>query len=192
MDAVEFFATHHPAPGCISKELQNLAEQVQVSWESVSVHPLFSLGPVGADEEVCRPHTNPTHYAPGKNELKPTAFDDAFTFGLSVERLKHASLDACIAKAERRVAKANMDRAEDLPQKVVFGYSVFEVKSLRNVQAKADGSKDAPRRGLGVYDTALEGEPEHADVCVLVPKSQGARSARLELFRLGNASHQLV
>lgn len=188
MEAPEFFAKHH-ATGNISKELQHLEEEVQVRWESESVHPAHSPGPVRDAEALCRPHVNPTHYEAGRQQLKPTAFDDAITFGLSVDRLSIASLDAILAKAAQRLSGSNAATGRT---RVLFGYSTFQTEELRKLHVQADGSKDPPRRGVGVYDTALEGEPEHADVCVIAPNSHGGRSVRLELFRLGNASHRLL
>ena len=184
MEAAEFFETHF-AEGNISKELQTLPEEVQVAWEAERVHPLHSPGSVAHDEIVCRCHVSPTHYEPGKQQLKPTAFQDAATFGLSVDRLKHASLESILAKAKQRVEIGKAGR-------ILFGFSMFEVGQLRQVRVRLEGSKDPDRRGLGVYDTALQDEPEHADVCTIAPSSHGGRSVRHALFQMGNATHKLL
>lgn len=188
MDAVDFFAAHHPAPGEISKELQKIDEVTVVSWERVCVHPAYSPGPVADAESVRRTHTNPVHFDPNKQELKPTAFDDAMSFGLSVDRLVHAEGQAVLVKAQNRIAEWNEARQAGAPERSVCGYSDFSAKDVRAVLTTADGSGDAPVRGLGVYDTGLDGEPEHADICVIAPKSKGGRRARAELYKLGNSS----
>lgn len=192
MSPGEFFKTHHSS-GEISKELQKLDEETQLRWEVQTAHPAHSPGPVASDEMVCRPHTNPTHYDTSRKELKPTAFDDAADKGLSVDRLNVSSVEHSVAKARKRAEEFNTRRKEGAPHRTVFGHSVLAVASLRAIfTVKADGSSEPQRRGLGVYDTALEGEPEHADVCQIAPNRQGGRSARFQLFQLGNAAHRLL
>lgn len=190
MTAAEFFAAHYS--GEISKQLQTLDEETQVAWEAESVHPDHSPGPVAHEERLCRPHVNPVHYEPGRQELKPTAFQDAATIGLSVDRLTHADIKHSLAKAQVRVQVQNTGATPGAPERSVYGYSIFDVSELRAVKVQGQGSKIPPRRGLGVYDTSLNGEAEHADVCFVAPNTHGGRSARLDLFRLGNATHQLL
>lgn len=189
MEAPEFFAEHYPKLN-ISKALQQLPEEIQVKWESERVHPEYSPGPVSAEETVCRALVSPTHYNPDSKEIKPTAFDDAANKGLSIDRLAHAPLDAILKKAQGRVDAHNAkeDRRED---RSLIGYSTFMVVDLRNVKVGLKPDHADMRRGIGVYDTALKSEPEHADVCQIAPNSQGGRSARSRLFALANATFVL-
>lgn len=185
MSAPEFFAKHYPNK-TISKELQKLPEQQQVAWEDESVHPDRSPGPLRTDERVCRPLTSPTHFDQVGGTVKPTAFDDAANKGLSVDRLAFADLAAILGKADERAKAYNADG--DKPEvREVIGHCEFAVSDLRAVLVQADGSGVPPRRGLGVYDTALDGEREHADVCQIAPNAQGGRSARSLLYNLAKS-----
>jgi len=185
MNAPEFFAEHYPNKN-ISKELQKLAEQQQVAWEAESVHPQLSPSTVNADELVCRPLTSPTHFDLGSGIVKPTAFDDAANKGLSVDRLSLNGLHHILGKADARARQYNA--SGDKPEtREVIGHIEFCVSEVRSVFVKLESSEDPSRRGLGIYDTALEGEPEHADICQIAPNAQGGRSARSQVFTLAKS-----
>lgn len=189
MQAVDFFHEHYfDEAKEISKVLQGVEPPTQLHWESTSVHPELSPGPVHDDEVLCRPMINPVHYDTATGMLKPTAFDDCSSIGLSVDRLAHVTTERSLQKARARVTEYNARPDKKLERSLV-GHTVLSVAAVRSVVALQQLQRQSEletRRALGVYDTSLDGEPEHADVLQLVPGKQAGRSARRDLFELGN------
>jgi hypothetical protein len=117
--------------------------------ECVSSH---SPGPVQHDETIVRMVCAPIHVQTKKPELKPSFFNHAFTRGMSAQRLEKAS-DEEIATWVNRFVSADAERAW-------LGYVVAPTRGIREVR-----SPDSDEQGFCVYDTALEDNRAHVDVC---------------------------
>ena len=182
----EFFAQHSGSPAKIAA-LTELPETVQLAWESESVSE-HSPGPVKNDENLCRPMVQPVHVKNGN--VDPTAFNDAGTRGLSVNRLSLLSLGAILQLGRERADHQNARRGPTAgSMRRLVGYTSFSVNALRELVYPRDEQSESSRRSFDVYDTATAVDKTHADVCILVPGKQAERSLRLDLYRLGNASY---
>lgn len=171
--ALEFFEQHSIADARL-KELQTKPEATQVAWETETCSR-HSPGPVQDEEYLIRAFDQPTHYRDG--EILPAAFTDVAVRGLSCNRLNYTSIRDALARSLERVAQANARRAINGAERQMVAYATFSVAHLRSLTCG-----DPPRRGLAVYDTGLEDDPSHADVCLLVSGKQAERSLRSSLF----------
>lgn len=158
------------------KELQKVGNEEAVRWESLSASQ-HSSGPVQPGEVVCRQVTHPTFFDEETGKLKPTAFDDVSNKGLSVDRLSVATEKEIAERAEARNAEWNAKFPEK-PSRTLHSLGHIDVNELRVLFVEKD-------RAFGVYDTALESNRSHADVCQLVSGgAQQARSIRASLFEM--------
>lgn len=164
------------------KALQNESLETQIEWESQTASE-HSPGPVVDDEQLVRYWLNPVHFDRQTGTLKPTAFDEACSFGLSVNRLKHVTIDEVRDLAQCRVNQSGQANPDQVPRELI-GYSAFSAAEVRKVQ-----TADPPpgRRAFGVYDTANPQDLSHADVCQIASKAQGAKSARMQMRQLANS-----
>lgn len=165
----------------ICKALQKESLETQVKWESQTASE-HSPMPVSDDELLVRYWIDPVHLDPQTGALKPTAFDEAAGFGLSVNRLKYVTLEDVRAVAQVRVDQWTQANSEKPPKKLI-GYSSFSASEVRATQT---ATPFPGRRALGVYDTASSDDISHADVCQIAPDAQGGRSARYQMRELAN------
>ncbi|NKJ45891.1 hypothetical protein CIC12_03865 [Burkholderia sp. SG-MS1] len=158
------------------KELQKVGNEEAVRWEALSASQ-HSPGPVAAGEVVCRQVTHPTFFDSETGKLKPTAFDDVSNKGLSVDRLSVATEKEIVERGEARNAEWNA-KFSDKPSRTLHSLGHIHVNELR---ALFVGNE----RAFGIYDTALETNRSHADVCQLASGGpQQARSIRASLFEM--------
>ncbi|WP_147376781.1 hypothetical protein [Noviherbaspirillum saxi] len=181
MDCIEFFSQNSGnKQKC--KDLQKLSQEQLVGWEgeSASAH---SPGPVQDNEILCRQIVSPVHYDPETNSLTAAAFSDASSFGMSVNRLAHASQEYIEELGENRVFRHNQGNPEK--ERLYLGTIQFLCADVRQITVQFE-TDPAPLRGFGVYDTALETDRSHADICELVHQKAHTRSIRLSLRDLAN------
>ena len=171
--ALEFFEQHATAEARLT-ELQAKPEATQVAWEAGTCSH-HSPGPVQDEECLVRAFDQPTHYRDG--EILPAAFTDVAVRGLSCNRLNYTTIEAALARSSERVAQANARRGIDAAERQTVAFATLSVAHLRSLMCGAP-----PRRGLAVYDTGLEDDPSHADVCLLVSGKHAERSLRSSLF----------
>lgn len=158
------------------KLLQQIPEDHQLAWESLSASE-FSPGVVQNDEKLVRRVEDPTHFDAITGKIKPTFFDDASNKGASCFRLKHTTLVQIADNARKYVDEINKN-PPSTGVRTAIGYATFSADEVRKVLAPTE----PPRRGAAVYDTGLQNEPAHADVCQLVSGKQAAKSVRAQLF----------
>lgn len=183
MNCEEFFVAHKDDEEPI-KLLQAIPHATLLEWEQQSASP-HSPGVIEGQELLCRHLLNPVHIEPGTGNLKPTAFDDVSSIGLSVNRLQHRSLDQVLASAQARVDAINQNPpATGL--RTLVGYAVLPVQDLRSLLT----DPPEPKRATGVYDTAKPDDVSHADVCQIVPGKATKRSLRSKLYEIGKVSHK--
>lgn len=136
-----------------SKELsKNYYHALQLEYFRASI---YSKDVVKNEEEVIRAFVNPTHVEPNGN-LKASAYDDALTHGLSVDRLKYSSL-VNIYQASKKRAKLKDPKRELVALKKA---------SINDIRACTTDSYSKYRL-FGVYDTALNDNIAHAEICAI-------------------------
>jgi hypothetical protein len=172
--------------------LQSLAtDDERAAWErrSVSCH---SPGPVHDDETIVRVLDQPLHVG-SDDILKPSAFTDVESLGMSVQRLAHCTLSEALehsrtrttAQRSRRVAAGLVDDGRK-PVAILK----LNVRDLRELHT----SNDKPRRAVGVYDSARAGpavESAHADVAAF-GKGAAARRARAWLYEYAKSALEKI
>lgn len=176
--------------------LQQLSETEQTALEQIPASPQ-SPGVVAAGEALFRALDQPLHFDEN-GEIKPTAFGDSESHGLSVNRLAHSTIEAATRRARDRVAAVNQRKLEHSaanvqhsgglqPPRTTVAYVTFNSSKLRALSSSAHGLM---RRAFGVYDTAKSDDHSHGDVCVLVTGKQAQRSVREMLYQ--QAKHSVV
>lgn len=168
----DFFAWHACNPEIV-KELQKRPVE-SLSWESATASD-HSPGPVTQEETLYRQVVQPLHVDQETNTLRPVAFSDVANKGLSVDRLKHQSIESMLDAGKRRVAgQVAASSAQD--QRRLYGLAELRVADIRNIVDAAG------RRAFAVFDTARCDNASHADVCQLVDGKQSGRSVRSKLI----------
>lgn len=152
-------------------------------WEGCSASK-HSPGPVQSIEHVLRLVINPIHVDPETGGLKPSAVTDVKDKGCSVERLAHTTMEDSIARG-RQVAISKNDATPSGPARSICGVANLSVEDIRKIKVGNNA------RAFCIFDTALESNPAHADVCqVIAPRGQEARSARSQLLALAEKGLQ--
>lgn len=137
-----------------AKLSQNLERAISCEKQSVSE---YSPGRVEDQEYIARQIHSPIHVDDETGEIKSAAFDDAFTMGLSVNRLAYSTEREIHELGEK---KAENDRSNNKKRQ----YSGF-------IKAKASEIRsfiENDCRVFSIYDTALKDIIHHADLFVLI------------------------
>ncbi|WP_162876579.1 hypothetical protein [Achromobacter dolens] len=172
--AQQFFDKHAGNP---KKVDALLGEQDRLAWENERC-AANSPGVVAATEVLCRQIVNPVHVEKATGLPKPTAYDDIMNKGLSVERLDHATREAIIERGVARANDYNVKNPEPEKKRSLVALSMLKVEDIR-------AHEFSGARTLAVYDTALPDIPAHADVCMVVERTEFAKkSARSHLFEI--------
>ena len=112
-----------------------------------------SPGPVQSGETLARMVCSPMHVHRKRKELKPSFFDHAFSFGLSVQRLERAHDEEL-----SQLVNGFIGTAED---RVWLGYVQCSCGHLRHLRVA-----DLDKQLFCVYDAAEESSPAHAEIGV--------------------------
>jgi hypothetical protein len=161
-------------------------QDAKVGWENFSASS-YSSHPVDIDENLARMVFNPIHIDAETGGLKPSAVSDVKDKGCSVNRLSLISIEQSIADAQA-IATLKNNQHPEKPTRRVCGVAKLAVRDIRLILV------GDMARAFGVYDTALENNRSHADICQLVSEKnkQQSRSARLQLFELVNRGLQTI
>lgn len=124
----------------------------ECTCESQRMSP-HSPGPVQSGETLARMVCFPMHVHRKRRELKPSFFDHAFSFGLSIQRLDQAK-DEEIAT----LVEGFLTPKDDL---LWLGYIEGSCEHLRSLRAGTSN-----KRLFCIYDTAEERNPAHAEIGV--------------------------
>lgn len=136
-----------------------------------------SPGVVQGGEELFR-SVKTHHVDPLSNQIKPGAFEDLATRGLSVDRMSHRTLEEAVEAARDRMAEQNVKSGKT---QELAGYVVVEAARL--IAQTASDTQE-----IGVFDTALEENISHADVCALVGTKEGKKTLKSMVLDLMNES----
>jgi hypothetical protein len=175
MECKEFFENNRDnREKC--KLLQSMPE-VALAWEAFCSASDLSSGRVGDNEMLYRQIYQPIHFDTETRKLKPTAFDDVANKGLSVNRALLESRQAVEKKAR---AKAERDRLRR-PDRFFYGLASIVCKDMRCIL-----SSTTQKQAFCIFDTALQDDLSHADVCQIISGKQEARSVRSKLYEAFN------
>lgn len=169
-----FFEEQRSNPGKVVELLDHPEAEI---WESLAASE-FSPGPVASEEAVLRKCFNPIHFEVETGELRPSAFADIKARGGSVDRPSHTTREAVIEEG-RASAKAKNAESTDKELRSLRALVRLPVAELRAMTSQN-------KRLYAVYDTALQLNKAHADICLIAGGGQAARSARLQIMDLAN------
>lgn len=177
MTCQEFFDTHlHNKDKC--KLLQKEASKYSWQLESASK---FSPAPVHDNEKLLRQLISPIHLEIDSKTIKPTAFDDVFNKGLSVNRGQYVFSELQVVDSALLKIKSYNLANIGKPQRDLHGLAGFismEIRGIKDFESNL---------ALGVYDTALESDASHADICHITEDNKmNQRSIRSKLVDLAN------
>lgn len=164
MDCVELFEKA-PSDSTRVKVIDAAAPDCQCELRQVSPH---RPDPVQPDEVLVRLVLDPTHTETDNNVTRFTTalFSDAYSFGSSC--LRNAS--ALPEEYHRTVEAIVKDRpkANDGTLKSLFGVVLVPVSELKKIQHDIELPNKSIEKhvAFGVYATALEDRPSHADIMV--------------------------
>jgi hypothetical protein len=130
--------------------------------ERISICPLDSPGVVESTENVARfARRGSRGYDEETGEVLRSLFEHAERNGMSVTRVEKAGKEALIRQQNAGG---------------YCGYVKAKVGDLRKILANG-------KRGFAIYDTALPGNPNHADVCAnILPMGSHGIALRNALF----------
>jgi hypothetical protein len=171
MNCLEFF-TFHSNNRDKCKELQKQAAKIQWQLESASI---FSPSIVTDEEMLIRQIILPIHLENDLKTIRPTALDDVFDKGLSVNRLNYKSIEDISDTASKRAQEYN-EQYREKPQRSLHSLIAFLTSEVRKLLDHENNI------ALGVYDTALEQDNSHGDICHLISGKQSQRSIRSKLL----------
>lgn len=181
MNGKEFFLSTKDDVKSRGSQIANKVDEV-FSWESESVSE-NSPGPVDSKESLIRALDQPTHWNRATKEYTPTAFNDAWTMGLSVYRHDFCELEAVKNISDERVVGKMGGPAGNKEQRVVIGFTIFLCEELRSLR-----SCESPNNRVAVVldtanDVKLIGQA-HADIFILPQESKLKKRIRSQLFEM--------
>lgn len=177
----DFFEQHAQTP----KKAEHLQKSGQaLLWETLSASP-HSPGIVQSVEDVIRLVVNPIHVNPDDGSITPTLMSDVKDKGGSVQRLAHIAREDAIAAGRSHAEARNATAAQGGQLRSIYGTVTLSVEDIRSVVVATQ------TRAFGVFDTAKEINPSHADIFQIVSgNGHEARSARLQLWQLASQGFQ--
>lgn len=129
----------------------------------------YSESTVKDDELLYRQICSPYHYNESTGEINSSAFRDAFTRGLSVNRLSLTSKKEIKEMAEKQVDFKNKKNQDEDKEEIKFqGCTYVKAEDIRKIVYEK-----TTKRHYAIYDTAGKINTSHADVYNIVPDLSG-------------------
>ncbi len=119
--------------------------------ESVSK---YSPSAVQDDEDLIRQIYSPIHVDEETGRLKPLAFEQASSLGMSVNRKNYISRE----ELEEKIAKKLKNDEEGGKKRTIKGVVIAKCSDIRSL-------KQEEKRLFCIYDTAGSKDKSHADIC---------------------------
>jgi hypothetical protein len=136
----------------------------------------YSPGTVADFETVRRLVFSPLHVDP-HGAFTPAAFHDALDKGASVDRAMHCSE---ADSHSRGASKEAVKRAQGNADVAYVGFASASVAEIRAIRATAQAGFE--RRVFGVYDSGIQENAAHADLCQGSGFDKAARRSIRELL----------
>ncbi len=152
------------------KEYRLQAKDCICEEYSVSNH---SPGPVQDDEYVIRQIYSPIHIDEETGRLKPLAFEDASSRGMSVNRKNFVSKQELEEKIAKKL-KIDKDRGKKRTCKGVAIAKCSDIRAITHQETKS----------FCIYDTATDKDKSHADICQAISGRKEGSRARFKLRKV--------
>jgi hypothetical protein len=176
MGSIEFFE-ENPS-GKKFKLLSGKTEDELIAFEKETASRC-SPGPVADNETVYHQILDPTNLNEERTGLAPKSFDSATGIGMSVNRIKYATIEEISALGRARADKHNADNPDNAQPRSFWGLVPISVALVRSMISRVTNT-----RGMFVFDTALPHDISHADIAQLTKDEKKSRAVRLELYDL--------
>lgn len=164
MDCVRLFSDA-PEDQTRAKAIDAAAPDCQCELRQVSPH---RTDPVRLEEILVRLVMDPTHTETENEITRVTTalFSDASSFGSSCLRVESASPEEYHRTVEAIIKER--PKASDGTLKSLFGVVLLPISELKKIQHDIELADKSVEKhvAFGVYATALEDRPSHADVMV--------------------------
>jgi hypothetical protein len=150
-----------------------------LACEHISVSD-YSPGVVQNEEHVVRQVTHPTFVDEDSQCITPAWFDDIFNKGFSCDRLSFTTNEEVIQRGRQRATEFNANpQNSSKRQRTLHSLGRLNIANVRAIT-----SNEA--QACGVYDTAHEQNPAHADICYIIQNQTPMmrRSVRSKLFEI--------
>jgi hypothetical protein len=180
MGCVEFFEEN--PEGKKFKLLLGKTEEELIAWENETASR-FSPGPVANDETVYHQILDPTNLNEERNGLAPRSFDTATGIGMSVNRIRYATLEEISELGRKRAENHNALNPDNPQPRSFWGLVPISVSLVRSMISQVTKT-----RGMFVFDTALRNDISHADIAQLTKDEKRVRAVRLELYDIVKGS----
>lgn len=131
-----------------------------LTLEAISVRQ-YSPGIVQDSENIARQIFSPIHLDKD-NKVNAAFFNDAFDKGLSTNRMQIKSISDIHAAGENTAKRIRDDRD---PERAYFGFVSAITGDIRAI------FEEGNQRVYCVYDSGLQLDPSHADVCMIRPEN---------------------
>ena len=149
--------------------------ECECELESISA---YSPGLVSVDEILARLVYSPLHLDADTGEVTEAAFSDVQDKGLSVLRLEHLAGPAIGDIGRKKQAD---DRAKAKTDRIFLGTVNASVQAIRNLIYDGEGHGHSVSRAFCIYDSGLQHNPAHADVCQTPATRSEMKRARKRL-----------
>lgn len=133
----------------------------------------YSPGTVQDDEYVIRQIYSPIHIDEETGRLKPLAFEDASSRGMSVNRKNHISKE----ELEEKIAKKLKIDENKGKKRTCKGVAIAECSDIRAI-------KHQEIKSFCIYDTATDKDKSHADICQAISSRKEGSRARFKLRKV--------
>ena len=175
MTAIEFFELHKDNDEKVKKLLEQCNRYL---WETQKTS-VFSPCVVNTCEVLMRDVDSPVFIDPTGTTLLSTYFADIYRRGMSVDRLLHSCKNDILERATKRNDSINSNRPSD-KKRTLMGFIELKVSEIRDFTSDKNESENP--QILGIYDTALEANLSHADICCLVPSTNALKKEVNDFF----------
>ena len=195
MKASDFFESLDESKKKV-KEIVSIKKSTLAEWEGQKANLEHSPGAVIDSEEVYRAILDPIHFDDKDQSVKPTAFDDILTHGLSMHRKDHTTEDAVRVFQEGRVTLFNTNEDNiNKPRRSYLGCVLFLVRDLRSLlNSHIDESRtgNVDERMVFVFDTANAQDKSHAEACGFYTLEAEKRRIRSEVYKMAKNRNTFV
>lgn len=149
-----------------------------VALEAICVSK-YSPGVVDDSENLARQIYSPIHLDKD-NKINAAFFTDVFDKGLSTNRMMHSNADKIHSSGQ---STAKRIREERDPARAYIGFVSANTGDIRAIL------EEGLRRVYCVYDSSLEIDPSHADICMIRPENPPSMNESKKAIKLERRRH---
>lgn len=139
----------------------------------------YSPGTVDNSENLARQIFSPIHLDKD-NRINAAFFTDVFDKGLSTNRLMYSDPDKIHASGEKTVKRIQEERNQT---RTYIGFVSANTGDIRAI------TEEGSHRVYCVYDSSLEQDSSHADVCMIRPENPPSMKDSKKSIKLERRRH---